>query len=437
MRVVDRPVPTVGGHRPDVEPFPAVLYVGIEKQPVASYVYDDFTAFYDSPITPPPYVYDDLQDWPYERMDLWCQLHGLTITVGATDPDIGPDAGTVTMTLDNRDGQLSQYDAQGRLVDYFPGRALDIWAVHAGEAFWLWSGTITAWRERPDETVEAEAFDVFSELNRDVAEWDPGLYGNTVVQRLDAICDEWNYTGRRRFTAGDVTLHSYFTQATPLEELRSVARSDGGMILTDADGTLVYFNRFWALGRDDQPAVPVMSDNICTTPIIVWDAELSTDDDVIANIATLTNVAGETVTATNQASVDRYGPQTIPGRNDDQWIGTAAGTALAEHLVIRRGDGYLRLTGFALYLHDRRHDYWRTAIDLRIGDVITFLHEQPSTTGPNLIALQLIVAHIVHDITPETWVTTVATSRAVGAVTVLRYDRTSYRYDQAGAIYAL
>ena len=126
-RVDDRPFPTISGHRPPIEPWPAVLHIGVERQPVAVYVYDDHTAHYDD--AEGDYTYDDSEAWPYDRLDLFCQFHGLTIETGSPDDEGHFDAGHLEMTLDNRDGSLSQYDSAGRLVDYLPGAALDVWAT--------------------------------------------------------------------------------------------------------------------------------------------------------------------------------------------------------------------------------------------------------------------------------------------------------------------
>ena len=429
MRVDDLPVPTIGGDRPTTERWPAHLFIGVQRQPVSSYVYDDFTANYDDPEG--DFTYDDQQDFPYDRYDLFCNFHGLTITSGTNDPEGRFEAGHVEMTLDNRDGSLSQYDASGRLVDYFPGRALDIWATIDGEAFWLFSGEITAWRERADDTIEAEAFDAFTRLNQKVPQWNPGNYGDTVDQRLGKIRDAFFYTGPTRFDHGTVTLHSFFTTATPLEEMQAVALSDGGILFTDADGTLTYRDRMWLLGRGDQPEIPIFSDNVCDAPYTVWDSEMLTDDDVIVNVANLTNVAKVSLSARNDNSVLRYGEHTLE-HTADQWISTADGSDLANFLVSRLGDAYLRLEQFSLHLPAPHQDAWRVGIDRRLGDVVTWVHEQAATTGADLLVLNLIVRSINHAITPETWVATFATSRTVGSTIVQRYDRTTYRYDQGG-----
>ena len=435
-RVADRPFPTIGGHRPDVvEPWPVTLYIGVARQPVPAYTYDDYTAHYDEAAK----VYDDVTAFGFDRFDLFCQFHGLTMSTGSPDDEGIFDSGRVELTLDNRDGSLSQYDANGRLVDWAPGDPLDIWATIGGVGWWLFSGRVTAWRERADGTVDVEAFDAFTQLNQEVAEWKPGHYADSVAARLIKILGVHGYTGARRFDTGDVTLHSMTTNATPLEEMQAVALSDGGILAVDADGTLVYRDRRWLVGRADQTVIPVLSDNYCAAPLVVWDLNMTTDDETMVNIATLENVADVTAEARNQASVDRHGPHTLPlPRRNDQWIAAGDGAELASYLVTRRAGHYLRVEEFALHLHDIRHDLWATGIDLRLGDVITFLHEQETTTGPDLIILDLIVQQISHEITPATWVTTIATTRAIGSRPINRYDRTAYDYDdgQPANVYA-
>src|SRR6185369_13979656 len=107
----------------------------------------------------------------------------------------------------------------GRLVYFAPGRNVQIWARHGGADWWLFSGEVTRWDEHPDATVEIEAFDAFSNLNQPVGEWNPGTYGQQPGARLTAICALFTYPGPTRFATGDVTLHSWLTTASPLEEL--------------------------------------------------------------------------------------------------------------------------------------------------------------------------------------------------------------------------
>jgi hypothetical protein len=295
------------------------------------------------------------------------------------------------------------------------------------------NGEVTAWREAADGDVTIEAIDPFTRLNQSIGQWVPGDYGQQPGPRLDDIADLIAYAGVRRFDIGDVTLHHFQTTATPLEEMQAVARSDGGVLFADADGTLVYRDRTWPGGRDDQVAVPTFSDNLCAADAaVVWELTITTDDDAIVNRAQLTNVAGSTVIAHNADSYVLHGPHVLT-RTNDQWITDAEGMTLAEYLVGRQADAYARIEGFTLHLIDPTQDLWRHGIDLRLGDLIRFVRETPSG---GVVDLTLIVQAIVHEITPIAWVVTVATTRAVGNNITLQWDGAPFAWDDADPVNA-
>jgi hypothetical protein len=442
MRSVDRPVPTINtDDRPPVEPFPAVLHIGIERQPVAVYVWDDGTAHWDDPDQ--EYRWDDRDVFPYDRFDLWCDFYGLTVSLGDPDPSGVFASASVEMTLDNRDGSLSQYDEAGRLIDWQPGSPLDLWATYAGDEYWIFSGRITAWREMADGTLEVEAFDAFSSLNQFVGRWTPGNVGDTVAQRMTKICTRAGYSGPTRFATGAVTLLTEeVDDRTPLEMMQAAAMSDGGALFCDADGTVVYADRLWITGRTDQITVPVLSDNWCESTLPLWEPVLLTDDDAIVNIAVLANIADPVVevTARNEPSIQRHDPQTFPSqRNEDLWTTEAQGADLAAWIVNQRGNHYLRLEQGLLYAHDRRVNLWPIALDVRIGDIVDFIHEQPAVGGTRVIGLSLVVDRVIHDITPDAWVTTIATTTAIDHRDFVIWDATTFTWDDADprAIWAI
>ena len=435
MRVNDRLPPVVTGPRPAPPApwatWPAQLYVTVEKTEVSGYAWDDFEATWDGA----GFVWDDPAVVTSSHVDATCWVHGLSITIGQPDAEGRMAAGELAMTLDNRAGTWGQYDALGRLVDWLPGRAVDVWAVHAGAPWWLFSGEVTVWAERANGTVEVEASDAFSRLNAHIGAWDPGAFGQTPAARLEAIATLIGYAGARRFDVGDVTLHGLTTERTPLEEMQQVAMSDGGVLAVDADGTLLYRDRTWPGGRPDQTAIPVLSANVCGPAVdaVVWDLELSTDDRVMVNIADLANVATPPleVHAENVESRALYGPQTLPANRDaDQWATTTEGQALADYLVTRRGDAYLRVDSAVLYLHDPNQDLWPVGIDRRLGDVVELVQDVPAAGGgTNRLDLFLAVETIRHDITPDTWTVTVETTRTVSNRVSERWDLSLYAWD--------
>jgi len=437
MRVSDQPLPTVSGPRPP-QGWQTNLYVTLGRLPLAGYLWDDYEASWDDPLG--RYEWDDLDSYPYDRFDVTCQWSGLDITVGTNNPDGAMEAAEANLTLDNRDGQFSQYDSFGRLVGYGPGVALDIWAEADGEPWWLFRGRVVRWQERPNRTVELQAFDRFSDLNEDPGgEWIPGTRGDTPAVRLGHILDMWGHPAAahpRSFASGRVTLHAKASKESALVECQKVAESDGGIFGMDVDGTTFYWDRNWRGGRADQEEVRAFSDNVCQGATVVWDPVILTDDDLIINIANLTNLPepvpevpeGEeepeepppiSVTARNPSSVDRHGAQTTTDRDEDQWLTLQEGEELAQHIVNTLSEGYLRIEEFTLYLHT---GLWREGIDMRVGDLINFVRDQHGLDAPARLSLLSLVCSINHSITPNAWLTTFGTTRATGDLVTVQWD---------------
>jgi len=353
VRVDDRPVPAVVGEHPEPR-WPADLFVAIDRLPSYAYRWDDYVATWDDP--PERFLWDDAFT-QVGLTDATCDIRGLEIEVGSPDPEGLLDSGHVTLTLANDVGQWSQYDPNGLLRDYAPGQRLEIWAVVDGEAWWLFSGRVTDWRERADNTVEVEAFDWLSEWNRrPTAEWTPGTHDQTPDQRIAAIVALFNLPNDGlRLEATTTGMHNAATTATPLEEMQAVAVSDGGVLGVDADGQTVYRGRSFLAERDDQDVVPVVPDTERNADAVIWDLALTTDDDGIVNTVELTNVAGTVVTADNDWSVTAHG-EAYYSRTGDQWVDSTDGADLATFLAARRANAYVRVDEFTLHLHDPRQD---------------------------------------------------------------------------------
>jgi hypothetical protein len=404
----------------------ADLYLAIERLPVSAYHWDDFEARWDDPES--DYRWDDFTEGL--MVDATCDWSGLEIEVGSDDPEGRVDASRLVATIRNDDGQWSQYDSFGRLIAYEPGSKLMVWADD-GQAWWLFSGIVVAWRELPDGTIEVEAFDAASDLNESIGEWLPGVWGQRPETRIAAILTQAGYSGPSRLDPGQVTLSTAVSTATPWEELQAVALSDGGFVGVDVDGTVIFRNRSWPGGRADQTGVRAFTDNVCDLDagLNVWDLTLLTDDEVTVTALTLTNMDQVTVHASTPA------PRAFTdARSGDQWITAADGRALAAAIVARRSQAYVRVEEFALHLIDPLQDLWRAGIDLRIGDLVRLVHDQPAVDGPNRIDLLHAVQRVRHDITPDAWLVTVGTTRAVGNNVLYRWDGTGLRWDQTDTL---
>lgn len=431
MRVDDLPAPVA-----DWTPHPGGtdvarrLLVALERLPQAAYVWDD--ADDDAVVWDAP---DDAYVWDAPFIDQGftdavCDFQSVVIEAGAPD-DLGIfQSAHALIALANPTGEYSEYTADGRLVYWSPGRRVQILGAVDGELWWLFAGRVTRWDLQANGDVVVEAFDGFSLLNQEVGgEWIPGVAGESPAQRITRIAAARGYPDRLRLDAGDVTLAAPPTTRTPLVEIETVALSDGGAVVVDADGTLLYRDRTWPRGRPDQVTVRVFSDNVCAAPVIVWDLVLTANDDALATVVRLVNTAGDV--AESRLPGGLFGLDYVLAHPDpDLWQSATDGRQLAGVLLAQRSTPSVGVESFTLHLGDPQQDLWRPGIDLRLGDRIRFVHEFPAAGGGTAtLDVYLVVTTITHEINPDEWVMTVGTTRTVDHTPVEQWDRTRYVWD--------
>lgn len=432
-RVADAPFPTLAPHPippgAPVAGWPAGLRIALERLPTPAYTWDDEDLDVTWDDTTPTRTWDAaFIGGGYT--DAVCDFRTLSITAGQPDDQGLFGAGELTLTLDNSHGAWSQYSEDGRLVYWAPGRRVAVWAHLDGQDWWLANQYVTDWVENGD-AVTVEAADGFSLLARDVApDWVAGTAGQRARARISAIAAFAHLPDPVVGDQGDVALTVAPSDDSPLDAIRRVALSDGGMVAVDADGRVMYRDRNWPAGRNDQgDTLDVFSDNICTVPAVVWDATFAASDAHLATRVELTNVAGLVAVADAGDLYGRRYPLAHP--DPDLWTTQAEGNTLAGVLLTQRSTPRIAVEEFTLHLLDPGQDLWRTAIDRRLGDRIRFLHDYIAAGGGtgtwDLIA---VVDTIAHEITPDAWITTIGCTRSVDALPINRWDRTSLAWDQ-------
>lgn len=376
------------------------------------------------------------QDLVAGFVDATCETNGIDVETGNPDDHLNFSAGRAVIQLDNTSGVWSQYTVNGTQAQHGPGYELALWARYrdTGEEWWIFRGKISRWDEMGD-TVVVEAFDSFSDLALPIGHYTPGTNGQNPGPRMEAIVTAAGKTAiARRFVTGTVTLTAQETDAAPLEEMQTVASSDGEALFVDADGTLVSLARNWRIGRTDQTVFPVASDNVCTAPVIVWDALLSTNDDGLAQTVIFENVAKLRAIAPAGASV-------INGlaysESDHQWTTQTEGDNLAAVVQGQQSDARMKVEEFDLHLFDPAQPTLFHAVEWRLLDVLRFLHDQRAIGGYNRLDVNALVSTISHSITPDSWLMTVGTSRAMSSTAVLVWNPAGdpYVWDTAGAVW--
>lgn len=425
MRVADRPLPPVVlDPVATIAGWPVRPVIAVEQRQEPVYVWDDLTQWDRGA------VWDVGAVWPPYR-DATCAWSGLELEHGAPDDQGNIPASRLVCQLDNRDGSWSAWRADGTPAFTGAGQMVHVWAHNATGDWWLFSGRIARWDQRADDTVELEAFDVFSDLALPIGTYTPGVAGDLPGLRMTAILAAAAVGPApiaRRLDVGTNHLTAQATEQAPLEELQTVAGSDAGEVYVDADGALVYVGRTWRNGRTDQTAIPVLSDNVCTVPVTVWDPLISSTDEHLADVVRLENVAGVKAVAAAPVAQGRY----TVALTDQQWTTQAEGdTTAAAILAGQAPAGRFRVDGATLYLiGSGQPDLWR-AVDWRRFDRLTFVHQQSVAGGlPAQVQLGLLLTAYTHTITPDGgWTITFQTSRAVTYVAPISWDLTLYTWD--------
>ena len=374
--------------------------------------------------------------------DVVCDLISLTVDPGDID-ELGlfPPC-QATLTLANPDGRYTVWTADGRLVYWAPGRRICIWAVDVdtGVSWWIFSGRVTSWVDDTAGLVTVEAFDGLAGLADELgADWTPGTAGQRPLARIQAVAAQVGYDDPIGGDVGDNPLNTALTDLSPLEVCQVAALSDGGVFHGDADGRLLYRDRLWRAGRSDQTLVPVVSDNVCTVDAVIWDPQMSLDDEGLYTRVELVNSAGLVATsalAVGDPNVWWSGTRYRLSHPDpDLWQTQGAGDLLAAYLLAQQSTPSLALRAFTLHLHDPRQQLWPIGVDLRRGDRIRFLHDHLDAAGrETVLDIYLIAASIRHEITADTWTVTVAGTRTVDWTTVERWDDTALVWDDSNPL---
>jgi hypothetical protein len=431
MRVADRPIPPIVLHTdPALARWPVRPVIAVAgRRDIA--VYDDAPVeVYDDPLL----EYD--MDTVAGFVDATCDWQGLELETGNPNEHLDFPAGHCTVQLSNRTGAWSRFNADGTQSVNGPGFELAVWAHErdTGVDSWLFRGTISRWDDlTADGTVEIEAFNAAATLAQPVGNFLPGVAGDTPGPRLAAIMA---IAGRSsmpaRLDAGTVTLTAQDTGRDPLAEMQAVAGSDAGALFADADGAVVYMARSWRNGRGDQPAVPVVSDNVCTAPIVVWDAVLSNSDDGQAQSVVLQNVAK--LRAVAPAGGTPTG--VVYSETDHQWTTQAEGDTVAAVIYNSRQTAPAAVDGFDLYIWDTTQTVW-PAVRWRLLDLLRFIHDATAVDGIARLDINCQMVTINHDITPDGWIMHVATLPAQSWNTNLVWDPPGdpYVWDTAGAVW--
>lgn len=300
----------------------------------------------------------------------------------------------------------------GKLI---PLRKIRMSAVHNNITYYLFSGYITAYnytypKNQDIGYVDIEASDAFRLFYMaNISTVTGGTAGQTTGQRINSILDAVSFPqSMRTIDTGDTTV-----QADPggvrssLSALKIVEFTEQGAFFVDATGNANFISRSNLQKKSN--ATPTYFSN-AGDGIGYWNLVFANDDKLVINSATVTPVGLAAQTYTDAASVTTYFPHSYNVNNILSQT-TADALNIARTYVATRKDTTIRIDAMTLDLTTPNYSAGIVAaLDADYFNMVKIRNDAQSGTT---ITKTLEVVGIAHEITPNSWKTTLTTSEPI------------------------
>jgi hypothetical protein len=326
------------------------------------------------------------------------------------------ESGQATIRVVDPNGD---FNPQNTSSPYFgllqPLRKIQASAIYGGVTYGLFGGYITEYRytyPTGQETgyVTFVCYDAFRLMyNSNVTTVTGGTAGQTTAQRVQSILSMigWPNAFTSIGTGATTCVADPGTLRTVLEAIQTAEFTEQGAFYIDANGVATFKGRQFVY--DAQSASPTIF-NQTGTGINYAGITFALDDKTIVNKATVTRIGGTAQTYSDAASIAQYFTRSITA--SDMLMQTDANAlSLATAYVTSRKDTSIRIETITLDLTTPNYASGVTAaLNLDFFDTVDITNEQP---GGSTIQKKLQVQGIAHNITPNTWTTTIATQEAL------------------------
>jgi len=292
-----------------------------------------------------------------------------------------------------------------------PLRKIQASAVYNGTTYGLFGGYITEYRytyPKGQETgyVDFVCYDAFRLMyNSNVTTVTGGTAGQTTAQRVQSILTmiSWPPAFTSIGTGATICVVDPGTLRTVLEAIQTAEFSEQGAFYIDENGVATFKGRQFVY--DAQSASPTVF-NQTGTGINYAGITFALDDKTIVNKASVTRIGGTTQTYSDATSIAQYFTRSITA--PDMLMSTDANAlSLATAYVDSRKETSIRIETITLDLMTPSYTAGITAaLNLDFFDTVDITNVQP---GGSTIQKKLQVQGIAHNITPNTWTTTIAT----------------------------
>jgi hypothetical protein len=324
-------------------------------------------------------------------------------------------AGTLSMTLDNRDRKYDPLHAGGaHFGELKVNKEVRVrFATSGGLATAVWSGWIDGFafaydKSNNDATATITAVDALGKaaVSSIPAGFFPSLAAvNYIADRGQDLVDAAGSTGITFDAATGYARFGNVWDATRrhnlLEELRRNAELECGPLIVDSDGTLYQEARYWFATRPESVS---SNATIPSASLPCSDIRVVFDSRELVSAVSMTSDLGEVATATNATAVADFGERyaelsfnSVPAAD----LGSLQGSA--DTWVGVRGGEEFRFDAVRIQ-PQRSSDWWEHIQDRRILDRVTVTFTPTGIGDP--ITQDAFIDGIEHRITPDTFDTT-------------------------------
>jgi hypothetical protein len=323
-----------------------------------------------------------------------------------------------TVRVNDPDGYFNpQNTASPYYPDIQPLRKIQIQANYNGTLYPIFAGYITEFlytypQNQETGFVDLICYDAFRLFyNSNVTTVTGAIAGQDTGTRINKILDmvAWPNSQRSIDTGNTTCQVDPGGTRTVLEACQTVEFTEGpGAFYIDRAGNAVFKNRTYCYNAQSLP--PVVFNNDGTTPINYSGIKFSFDDKAIVNKATVTPIGLAAQTYTDATSVAAYFTRAITAENMLMQT-TGVALSLATAYVGARKDAVLTISSITLDLVTLGYTTGvAAALDLDYFDTMQITNYGQSTS---VITKTLQCQGIAHDITANSWDTTLTTQEAL------------------------
>jgi hypothetical protein len=316
-------------------------------------------------------------------------------------------AGTATLTLDNRDRRFDPTFAAGPYYgNLLPMRRVRVSLMLNSQAYRLFTGYVESWPLEWPGPIEAtvaiqatDGFDVLSaakivgdypeestgaRINRilDACGWSTGGIFKLDSSLLDSVTELLGPSGDRIIATGQSTMQAQtFDKVTALQALQEAEQVEYGLLFVDGDGAVRFVDRHSLLYNRTPRAV--FGDGTASGELPYVDMKPVLDRDLIYNDVRMTRYEGTEHAVSDATSQDRYFVRTLEHSSlplthaDGPTQAENEVQARAEFLLSQYKEPAIRVAEIEIDgIGAADNSIWAAVLPREIGDVVTVRRRQ-------------------------------------------------------------